>query len=660
MNFRIVITVIFMTSGLILRSQDTVKTSVFTPNTSEIIELSPTSNNEDKISIANLSETKINEAPGAVYIVTAEEMEQNGYKDLLDVFIHIPGFNISTDTQNGTGLSLRGAWTGEAKILWMIDGMIMNDMSYGSFVLGGRIPLLNIERIEIIKGASSSIYGGIAGLGVINIITKSGKTSKGSSFRSDFGISNRDRSRNRLTFENTSYFVNDFEVSACGSLFTGNRSNQSFTQKDSTFANFRDSSYINDVFLEMKLKRKAFEYKVLYNDYNFQATQEPISSLSRTFINEVSFNKKINKLNVSLSSNFKDQIPWNTQYGDPQIYDAQNLKTWRFTVSGILNYEVSNKINVLFGSLYYKDHMRFYRHSLLLNNGSVSSSFDAYGAFGEINFRTKFINIYVGGRYDYYDCFKPNFSPRFSLTKDFKNFHYKFIYGESFKIPTLQNINLSYQSSKLVSPEKIQDLQLELGLKQNDHALRANFFLTSINNIIVYGYDLVNKVESYVNRGNLTLRGVEVLLSSKVGPLDLRSSYSNYGVVAYSSPDYIVDTTDLKKGTLSIPKHKISLNATCRLSKKFSVTLNYVYQSRKFSNEQISVTTGEYAVVEYQPTHIIDFIIHSKALIKYTDLSIGIHNLLNTNNFYSYPTASGYPSSIGMGREFFMQLKLSL
>jgi len=643
-----------------LYAQDTVKTSIFTPNTSEIIELDPGDNSEEKVSIASLSETKVNEAPGAVYIVTADEIDRKGYKDLTDVFINIPGFNISTDTQNGTGLSLRGAWTGEAKILWMIDGMIMNDMGYGSFVLSGRIPLLNIERIEIIKGAGSSIYGGIAALGVINIITKSGKRSKGSAFISDFGISQRGRSRNRLTFENTSYLLNDFEVSVCGSIFTGNRSNQKYTQADSVVTNFQDSSSITDVFVEMKLKRKSWEYKILYDDYNFQATHERVTSLVRTFINELTFNKKINKLNVQILSNFKDQIPWNTQYGDPKIFDAQNFKTWRFTLSGLLNYKISPQINALFGSTYYRDHMRFYRSALLLNNGKSNTSFDAFGSFGEISFTSKFANLFAGGRYDYYQSFKPNLSPRLGVTKDFKYFHYKLIYGESFKIPTLQNINISYLSSTRITPEKIRDIQAEFGVKEKSNSLTANIFLTSIQNIIVYGYDLGNKVESYVNNGDLTLRGFELSMNNKIKALEMRTSYSYYQVVNYTSPDYLVDTANLKSGTLSIPKHKIAWYGRYEISKKYALIANYVFQSTKYSNEQVNVNTGEYALVKFQPTHIIDIMFQTKRIVVFTDFTIGVHNLLNTNNFYSYAASSAYPASIGMGRELFFQLKLNL
>jgi outer membrane receptor for ferrienterochelin and colicin len=175
---------ILVLADLVVCSQDTTK-QIFTPFINEVIDLDPAKVSENKVKIANFNQVQINEAPGSVYVITADDIEKHGYRDLIEVLIDIPGFNIATDVQNGTGIAVRGAWASEAKILVMVDGMIMNDMSYGSFIVGGRIPLLNVERIEIIRGASSSIYGGIAGLGVINIITKEGNYSKNSTFMFD-------------------------------------------------------------------------------------------------------------------------------------------------------------------------------------------------------------------------------------------------------------------------------------------------------------------------------------------------------------------------------------------------------------------------------------------------------------------------------------------
>jgi len=640
-------------------SQDTTN-SVFTPLVDEVIQLNAPDISYEKVKIANLNSTKINEAPGSVYVITSDDIERNGYRDLLEVFADVPGFNVATDVQNGTGIGIRGSWAAEAKMLVMIDGVIMNDMAYGSFVLGGRIPLLNVERIEIIKGAGSSIYGGIAGLGVINIITKDGNTALGTSFLLDFGVSNGNISGTRFTFANTTYLLNDFEVSLSGSVFTGNRSNKMYTHPDTTITSFGDSSNVTNAYIQMRLKRKNFEYKILYDDYNFQATHEPIYSLTRTFINDINYERKFNNLRVGFNLNIKDQTPWNTQYGDPTVYDLQNLKTRRVTVGANLNYRLGDNAHILFGTTYYNDFMRFYRSFLLLNNEKTRENFHAVAVFGEIDYKTKFVNIYAGGRLDYYETFKPNFSPRLSLTKEFKWFHYKLIYGQSFKIPTLQNINLAYLNSSPILPEKINDYQVEIGIRKDKQQLKVNGFYTTIDDVIVYGYDIVTYLESYVNNGNVTFAGFEVMAKNEIKGLMITSSYSFYELLKADGQDFLADTSNIKAGTLAMPKHKIGVRLSYPINDNLRIGINYIFLSSRTGVEQIDANTGDYGYITHKPTHLVDLIFQTKSVMKYFDITAGVKNILNTNNYLLYPMSGGYPVGMGMGREFFVQFKVNL
>jgi len=647
-----------ITTHALVLSQDTAR--IFTPLVVEVISLNAPDISYEKVKIANLNSTKLNEAPGSVYVITAEDIERNGYRDLTEVFADVPGFMIASDVQNGTGIGIRGAWAAEAKVLVMIDGLIMNDMAYGSFVMGGRIPLLNVERIEIIKGAGSSIYGGIAGLGVINIITKDGNTALGTSFLLDFGVSNNYISGSRLTFANTTYLLNDFEVSLSGSVFTGNRSNVVYTHPDTTVTHFADSSSITNAYIQMRLKRKNFEYKILYDDYNFQATHEPIFSLTRTFINDINFEKKFNDLRVNFNLNLKEQTPWNTQYGDPTVYDLQNLKTRRITAASNINYRLSDNLHLMLGGLYYNDFMRYFRSYLELNNGKTKDDFNAFAAFGEIDFKSKFVNIYAGGRMDYYETFKPNFSPRLSLTKEFKWFHYKLIYGQSFKIPTLQNINLAYLNSTPIRPEKINDYQVEIGVRKQKHQLKVNGFYTSIDDVIVYGYDIETYVESYVNNGNITFAGFEVMAKSEIKDLDITTSYSFYELISADAYDFLADTLNIKAGALAMPKHKLNIRLSYPVNDKIRLGLNYIFLSERTSMEQIDANTGDYAYITQGQTHLIDLLFQSKGVLKYFDFTTGVKNILNSRNHLLYPISGGYPAGVGMGREFFIQLKVNL
>ncbi|MBI3134310.1 MAG: TonB-dependent receptor plug domain-containing protein [Bacteroidetes bacterium] len=642
-----------------LAAQDTT-TQIFTPLINEVIGINTSDQTADKVKITNLNSVKINEAPGSVYVITSEDIQKNGYRDLIDVFMDIPGFNIASDVQNGTGISLRGAWAAEAKLLVMIDGLIMNDMSYGSFVLGGRIPLLNVDRIEVIRGASSSIYGGIAGLGVVNIITKEGNYSKASTFQLDAGFSGDEFSGTRLTFSNTSYLLNDFELSLSGSIYQGNKSNQQYTHPDSMYTDFSDSSEVGNTYLQMKLRRKEFEYKVLYDDYSFQATHEGIYSLCRTFINDFSYDKKIGKFHLYSSANLKEQIPWNTQYGDPVVYDIQNLKTRRISLSVNMTYALNDRLSFLLGGSYYNDYMRCYRPFLALNTGNTSENYNAAAGFGEVTFKTKFFHLFAGGRLDYYESFKPNFAPRLSLTKEFKSFHYKLIYGQSFKIPTLQNINLAITNTEPIKPEHIKDYQVELGVKLKKHTLNLGGFYTSIDDIIVYGYDLTTFTESYVNNGNITLGGAELFTTHDFNKLTLRAGYSYYELLNSDGTDFMADTSSLKAGTLAIPKHKLTTRFNFAISDKNHLILNYTFQSSKIAVEQTNAALEEYNFIKHTPTHLLDLTFQSNALFGFIDVNLGVRNVLNTYNLYLYPMNSGYPTSMGMGREFFILLKVNL
>jgi outer membrane receptor for ferrienterochelin and colicin len=651
-------TLLFISLNII--AQDTTITSVFSPYTNEIINRKVDEAAGEMVNVANLSQTKKNEAPGSIHIITAEEIEKKGYRDLIEVLVTIPGFNIVSDVQNGTSMAIRGAYAGEAKILVMIDGLILNEMAYGSMVLGGRLPLSNIERIEIIAGASSSVYGGIAGLGVINIITKSGRSATGNSFLMETGFSQGDFSNSRITFTNNSYLLNKFEISVCGSVATGHRSNKTFLQADSSFINYSDSSDLNDVFLHFKIKRKGSEYQMLYEDYSFQAAHEHTTSVNRTLINDFSHQFLFGRLEYKFTTNLKVELPWNTLYGDPAVYDLQSLTTIRAGIYNLAQYNFNTRFRVIMGLNYFNDQYRFSRRSLTLFNGKKADNLNSLAAFTELNYNSKYFNIYAGARFDYYESFKPNFAPRFAITKEFKHIHYKLIHGQSFKIPTLQNINIAFLNTNPLVPELMIDNQIELGWHNPTLYFIGSVFRTEIKNVIVFGYDLATLTESYINNGNIKFAGYELQAGYHTKKLNIKSSFSTYTVLQSSNFDFLVDTSNLNKGTLAISKYKINLGGWYAFNTRFNLNFNYVYLSKKSAVDVLDLDNEIYGLIDFPPTHLINLGFQVYEVVKFTDLRIGVNNILNQNNFYPYPSASGYQTSIGMGREVYVQVKLNL
>ena len=112
----------------------------------------------------------VEKVPASVSVVTAKEIEAHNYSSAAQALGQLPGVYLSP-VEDG-GISMRGF---ESKdILIMVDGQPVNSGWNGS-VDWSMIPIQNIERIEVVRGAASSLYGGRAVGGVIQITTKQSK-----------------------------------------------------------------------------------------------------------------------------------------------------------------------------------------------------------------------------------------------------------------------------------------------------------------------------------------------------------------------------------------------------------------------------------------------------------------------------------------------------
>lgn len=129
-----------------------------------------------RVSGASRFNQEVVEAPASVSIITSEEIDRFGYRTLADVLRSVRGFYVSSDRNysyvGARGFSRPGDYN--TRILLLIDGHRMNDNVYDQAQVGTEFPLdvELIDRIEIVRGPSSSLYGTSAFFGVVNVITK--------------------------------------------------------------------------------------------------------------------------------------------------------------------------------------------------------------------------------------------------------------------------------------------------------------------------------------------------------------------------------------------------------------------------------------------------------------------------------------------------------
>ena len=157
----------------------------------DIMDLSPEALKKIQVYSASMYLQSDREAPSSVTVITAEQIRQFGYRTLADALRSVRGFEVTYDRNYSyvgvRGFSRPGGYNDQ--ILLLINGNRLNDGVYDFAKIGTEFPLDVdlIERIEIVRGPTSSLYGTSAFLAVINVITKTVQTAAGAEFSAAAG-----------------------------------------------------------------------------------------------------------------------------------------------------------------------------------------------------------------------------------------------------------------------------------------------------------------------------------------------------------------------------------------------------------------------------------------------------------------------------------------
>lgn len=113
-------------------------------------------------------------APAWIITITGDEMRERGYVELTDIFDDLPGMDVIRPWGDAY---VRSYWRGYRHLLgdpflFMVDGRIYNQLWINDTQIMAAVPLSDIERVEVVYGPASAVYGPNAAVGVINVITK--------------------------------------------------------------------------------------------------------------------------------------------------------------------------------------------------------------------------------------------------------------------------------------------------------------------------------------------------------------------------------------------------------------------------------------------------------------------------------------------------------
>src|SRR5438477_1912578 len=176
-------------------------------------------------------------APSLVTVVTADQIEKYGYRTLADILRSVGGFYVTYD-RNYSYVGTRGfARPGDynSRILLLVNGHRMNDSVYELAYVGTEF-LLDvdlIERVEVIRGPSSSLYGTNAFFAVINVITKNGAQLNGAEMSTELGSFGT--YKGRVSYGKQ---LQSFELLVSGTYYTGAGQNLFFPEFNTPADNF--------------------------------------------------------------------------------------------------------------------------------------------------------------------------------------------------------------------------------------------------------------------------------------------------------------------------------------------------------------------------------------------------------------------------------------
>jgi outer membrane receptor protein involved in Fe transport len=175
----------FAIPSIVFAQFDTTSYDVDVLSPENLIELQ--TNTDIEIVSASRNAKKLEDLPVTIQVITREEILLNGYVTLTDVLKSLPGIRVSQPGSGELGemFILRGM-LGNDYIKILIDNIPIKPSVLSGFPIESQLPIRQAERIEVVYGPASAVYGADATIGVINIITK--RADQGIFSEADFSL----------------------------------------------------------------------------------------------------------------------------------------------------------------------------------------------------------------------------------------------------------------------------------------------------------------------------------------------------------------------------------------------------------------------------------------------------------------------------------------
>jgi iron complex outermembrane receptor protein len=571
---------------------------------------------------ASRCERTISKIPSSIDIISAEEIEKAYANSTADLLKDVEGIYVYDSSGVGTAprLNMRGFWGGmSTHQLVLVDG-IPQGKAEDKLVDWNSISLDNIEKIEVLKGPSSALYGDNAMSGVINIITKKPAIKPEAKLYTSYGNFNTQNYKisTSATFGKMGYL-----------LSTGRKVTRGF-RRHSDYEDLHLNSKLNWDTEIGNLELSLSYYRSKYGAHPWALTQAQIAADRRQARpgteNDKGVDEKV-QLGITHSCDLTEasrikSIFYIKIYDDDSFYTSASTgsSTKEYldkdqTYGLILQYEsngalFSIKHSFIFGIDLERNEFDYQKYAAPYQaRGSISSDYvvdkERIGPFiqEEINLIDSLIVI-LGLRYDLVKFdFKSYLNESNSKKRDLSDVSPKLgivyqyredsaLYGNysyAFRTPTLGQM-FTYSSSN-PDLEAEEAVNYELGIRHRfKSSLKGNLalFYTDLENEILYDY----ATSQYKNLGRTSHAGLEARLNYQ--PFRNLNTFLNYTYLRAKYENRQNQGNYLEH----IPKHKtsIGLRYNCSFGLMLEVAVNYTGNS--YLDSANTAKLSDYAIVD--------------------------------------------------------------
>jgi vitamin B12 transporter len=458
----------------------------------------------EDITVTSATKTSqdINDVTSNINVITAQEIEERHYTTVAEALNSLPGVSFTANGGLGKTTSLRVRGMDSRHALILVDGVRYQDPSNTSGASIQHLIISDIERIEVIKGAQSGIWGADAAAGVINIITKKAKEGVSIHASQEFGSFNSSKTDLDLSYKNKDFYIKANHTHLNSDGFTAKVPNRE------KIDNFEDDGYNNktssiqaglNIGENGKLEVGYTDIRGLSEYDNSGANDETMKSDFKTKLSHINYSHQINNHTISLKhevSDFKrDEIGTvGTQWGENvKIFNGKTINseitdTWKYTQNDFLiiggekrttDVDYINTANASNKNDYANKAIFLTNSNKLWNNTIITESI----------------------RHDKYDHFDNKTTGKIGL-KHTTNFGLIATanYGTAYTAPNIiQVLNPWGAANPNLQPEETKSFDISI----EHHGLKLTYFDQKIDNLIAWegaGYkniDGTSKIKGY-------------------------------------------------------------------------------------------------------------------------------------------------------------------